>query len=62
MKATRITISTDPHVCVRLNGRPLNGLVYAEILDLLSDYDKFERGIKGTRFDYWLAKKTKKSA
>jgi hypothetical protein len=62
MKATRITISTDPNVCVRLKGRPLNGLVYAEILGLLSDYDKFERGIKGTRFDTWLAKKAKKNA
>ena len=30
------------------------GLFWAELVKLLSEYDKFERGKKGTRFDRWL--------
>jgi hypothetical protein len=32
------------------------GLLWAEIIHALSDYGKFERGEKGTRFDPWLDK------
>ena len=50
----RITLDTD--TCSVTFKKPLNGLLWAELVALVDDYHKFERGIKGTRFDPWLKK------
>jgi len=57
MKSARITIATEPGCYLRMRGRPLPGLLWAEILAVLSEYRDFERGKPGTRFDPWLHKK-----
>ena len=56
MKKTRITIATDPK-CFMTFGRPLPGLLWAEIQTLLKEYQDFEYGKSGTRFDRWLKKR-----
>lgn len=53
MKKTRITIATEPNCYCKI-GRPLPALLWAEIVQVLSEYQKFEMGKKGTRFDTWL--------
>ena len=37
---------------IKHSGMP--GLFYAELVKLLSEYDRFEKGKRGTRFDTWL--------
>jgi len=56
MKRTRITIGTEPTCHVKFN-RPVPGLLWAELVTLVSEYRRFEDGQKGTRFDRWLRKK-----
>jgi hypothetical protein len=37
------------------------GLLWGELQIVLQEYQDFERGIKGTRFDTWLKKNKKTS-
>lgn len=64
MKQCKITVGANGNcysTYLKIHSKcGLPGLLYAEIIDALSDYDKFERGIKGTRFDTWLERKRKK--
>jgi len=56
MKHTRITIGTEPTCHVKFN-RTVPGLLWAELVTLVSEYQRFESGKPGTRFDKWLKKK-----
>jgi hypothetical protein len=56
MKKTRITIGTERAPYCEFN-RPLPGLFWGALIDLLNDWKKFELGKKGTQFDKWLPKK-----
>lgn len=55
MKKTVVTIGTEHGTYLR-HRRPLPGLFWSELIQLLEDWHKFERGRKGTRFDPWLKK------
>jgi hypothetical protein len=55
MKKMRITIATEPTYSLKLS-RAMPGLLWTEILTVLGEYQKFEQGMKGTRFDTWLKK------
>jgi len=56
MKRTRITVGTENGRSYLRMGRPLPGLFWGEMVTLLGEYGRFERGQKGTRFDRWLKK------
>ena len=51
----RVTIGTScsggSHV--KLNGA-MPGLLWGELVELMTDWGKFNRGIGGTRFDWYL--------
>ena len=36
--------------------KPVEGLLWAELVTLMSDYGNFKKKIEGTRFDKWLEK------
>jgi len=50
MKKTNITIGTEFGTYCKFN-KSLPGLFWAELIKLLDEWRKFERGNKGTRFD-----------
>jgi len=56
MKKTRITIGTERGVYCKFN-RSLPGLFWGELVTLVHEWNLYEMGKKGTRFDRWLTKK-----
>ena len=56
MKNTRITIGTENAPYCKFH-RPLPGLFWAELVEMLNEWKQFELGRKGTRWDKWLKKK-----
>ena len=53
MKKVKLTIETDPNCYCKVHGS-MPALLWGEIQFALNDYQLFERGKKGTRFDPWL--------
>ena len=56
MKAT-ITVATSKDLncgSTRIKHSGMPGLFFAELVRLLAEYDRFEKGKVGTRFDCWL--------
>ena len=57
MKKVRITLATtEAGTYCKVHGS-MPALLWADILHALNDYQKFEQGKKGTRYDTWLEPK-----
>jgi len=55
MKNTTITIGTECGPYCRFK-KPLPGLFWCELVQLLNEWKRFENGKNGTRFDKWIKK------
>jgi len=55
MKNTVITIGTEQGPYCRFK-KPLPGLLWCELVQLLNEWKRFENKQSGTRFDKWLLK------